>query len=239
MASPPSIAAELKWAGFDMLAHANNHAFDYGASGVLETIDHVERAGLVLAGSGPDLQRARAPQYVQCDGGRVALVAMAADMSYGKASTSRPDLHGRPGVNPLTVDSEQSLTFRPLQVLGCAWGHCRRILRAPAWREPPGFKIAISWGREIAMADAKANLESIAEAAANAEIVVASIHAHRRGKWLTQFAQHAIELGASVIVVSGHHQVRGVELYRGRPTFYSMGILLSKPNISSASPRRF
>jgi poly-gamma-glutamate capsule biosynthesis protein CapA/YwtB (metallophosphatase superfamily) len=60
MASPPSIAAELKWAGFDMLAHANNHAFDYGASGVLETIDHVERAGLVLAGSGPDLQRARA-----------------------------------------------------------------------------------------------------------------------------------------------------------------------------------
>jgi len=26
-----------------------------------------------------------------------------------------------------------------------------------------------------------------------------------------------------VIVVTGPHQVRGVELYRGRPIFYSMG----------------
>jgi poly-gamma-glutamate capsule biosynthesis protein CapA/YwtB (metallophosphatase superfamily) len=52
MASPPLIAAELKWAGFNMLAHANNHAFDYGASGVLETIQHVEGEGLIIAGSG-------------------------------------------------------------------------------------------------------------------------------------------------------------------------------------------
>ena len=87
MASPPHIAAELKWAGFDMLAHANNHAFDYGASGILETFEHARCEGLIVAGSGPDLQRARAPRYLQCDGGRVALVAMAVDfVSYGKAS---------------------------------------------------------------------------------------------------------------------------------------------------------
>ena len=42
MASPPQIAAELKWAGFDMLAHANNHAFDYGESGILETLEHAD-----------------------------------------------------------------------------------------------------------------------------------------------------------------------------------------------------
>ena len=97
MASPPQIAAELKWAGFDMLAHANNHTFDYGTSGVLETLEHVEKAGLILAGSGKDLQNARAPRYFHCNGGTVALVAMTADfLSYGKASkawiaTWRPD----------------------------------------------------------------------------------------------------------------------------------------------------
>ena len=53
MASPPRIAAELKWAGFDMLAHANNHAFDYGAVGILETAEHAEREGLIIAGSLP------------------------------------------------------------------------------------------------------------------------------------------------------------------------------------------
>lgn len=204
MASPPSIAAELKWAGFDMLAHANNHAFDYGASGVLETIEHAERAGLVIAGSGPDLQRARAPRYFQCDGARVALVAMAADyIAYGKASPARPDLHGRPGVNPLTVVSARSMTLRPLRPL----------------------EIAVSWGRKIDAADRDANLESVTAAVANADIVVVSIHAHRRGDWLVQFAHHAIERGASAIVVTGPHQVRGVELYRGRPIFYSLGDL--------------
>ena len=31
MASPPQIASELRWAGLDMIAHANNHSFDYGS----------------------------------------------------------------------------------------------------------------------------------------------------------------------------------------------------------------
>ena len=52
MASPPHIAAELKWAGFDMLAHANNHAFDYGAVGILETAEHAEREGLIMPDRG-------------------------------------------------------------------------------------------------------------------------------------------------------------------------------------------
>ena len=41
MASPPSIAGELAWAGVDMVSSANNHAFDYGTEGILETLEHV------------------------------------------------------------------------------------------------------------------------------------------------------------------------------------------------------
>jgi poly-gamma-glutamate synthesis protein (capsule biosynthesis protein) len=104
MASPPAIAAELKWAGFDMVAHANNHTFDYGSSAVLETIAHVKRAGLAIAGSGRDLQEARAPQYVRCHSGTVALIAMASTfIGYGRASRSRADMPGRPGLNPLPL----------------------------------------------------------------------------------------------------------------------------------------
>jgi poly-gamma-glutamate synthesis protein (capsule biosynthesis protein) len=149
---------------------------------------------------------------------------MAADfVSYGKASASRPDLHGRPGINPLSLESERSLTVRPFHAAGSAWEYCRRILRAPAWRARPELEIVVSWGRKISAADREANLDSISEAAAHADIVVVSIHAHRRGKWLTQFAHHAIERGANVIFVTGPHEIRGVELYRGRPIFYSMG----------------
>jgi hypothetical protein len=158
MASPPRIATELKWAGFDMLAHANNHAFDYGASGILETLEHAEREGLIVAGSGPDLQRARAPRYLQCDGSRVALVAMAVDfVSYGKASASRPDLHGRPGINPLSLESERSLTVRPFHAAGVPgsiageyWGH-RRGVPARSWRSssPGGVRSPPRTERQI------------------------------------------------------------------------------------------
>jgi poly-gamma-glutamate synthesis protein (capsule biosynthesis protein) len=125
MASPPRIATELKWAGFDMLAHANNHAFDYGASGILETLEHAEREGLIVAGSGPDLQRA--PRYLQCDGSRVALVAMAVDfVSYGKASASRPDPARPAGDQP-------SVTGKRTVIDGSAFpcgGECLGVLPA-------------------------------------------------------------------------------------------------------------
>ena len=46
MASPPAISAELKWAGIDMVSHANNHAFDYGPEGIIETLQYIGAAGI-------------------------------------------------------------------------------------------------------------------------------------------------------------------------------------------------
>lgn len=110
MASPPEIARELKWAGFDMLAHANNHAFDYGVTGILETIEHIEQEGLIIAGSGKDLQSARAPRYFKCTACTVGLVAMASDfVSYGRASYKRADLHGRHAGSRRGLRSARSL----------------------------------------------------------------------------------------------------------------------------------
>jgi poly-gamma-glutamate synthesis protein (capsule biosynthesis protein) len=223
MASPPQIAAELKWAGFDMLAHANNHAFDYGSLGVLETIEHVEREGLIVAGSGKDLQNARAPRYIQRNGSTIALVAMASDfVRYGKASHSRPDLGGRPGVNPLTV-KRRRIRLQP----GAAVSRSPRLdglLRRMRWTR--GFlslQVTVEWGRRAASGDRKANLAAISEAASKADVVIASVHAHRQGPWLTNFAHEAIGRGADIVFIHGPHHVRGMELHRGKPIFYSLG----------------
>ncbi len=219
IASPRQIADELKWAGFDMLAHANNHTFDYGSTGVLETLEHVERAGLVLAGSGRDLKAARAPGYVRCNRGTVALVAMATDfIRYGKASSSRPDMPGRPGLNPLAVTGgrpgilvpeEMTKRLRHLKKLGL------RVLPSDHYGLAPGIRVN--------EADLRANLDAIAAAAAKADVVVASLHSHRQGAWLRKIAHQAIEHGASVVFIHGPHKVCGIELFDGRPIFYSMG----------------
>jgi hypothetical protein len=149
---------------------------------------------------------------------------MAADyVNYGKASASRPDLHGRPGVNPLTIGAERSVTFLPLKAVHRVWERCRRLLRAPSLGRFAGMQLTVSWGREVALREASANLQSISEAASKAGIVVVSVHAHRQGKWLSNFAHQTIERGASVVFVHGPHQVRGIELYGGKPILYSLG----------------
>jgi poly-gamma-glutamate capsule biosynthesis protein CapA/YwtB (metallophosphatase superfamily) len=237
MTSAPQIAAELKWAGFNMLAHANNHAFDYGASGVLETREHAEREGLILAGSGRDLESARAPRFFQCGGGRVALVASASDfIAYGKASSSRPDVHGRPGVNPLTVVPKRRIHFRPITAAKRLHSFARRLgLNSEFKEDTLSLEFGLSWGRRATETDLKANLEAISEAS-SADAAIVSIHSHLQGQWLRHFAHRAIERGARVVHIHGPHHIRGIELYRGNPIFYSMGNFAFEPECVTRFP---
>lgn len=235
MASPPAIAAELKWAGFDMVAHANNHAFDYGSTAILETLHHAREAGLLVAGSGRDLQEARAPRYFRSQGAVVALVAMASTfIPYGAASRSRPDMHGRPGINPLAVTrKERALVVPPhsaerIRAFGRRIGISRRKLEGRSFKVGLRFHVGQGFGVEKAFQlssdrDLDANLAAIAEAAARADIVVVSIHAHDQGRWLREFAGDAFDSGADVVFVHGPHEVRAVELRDGKPILYSLG----------------
>jgi poly-gamma-glutamate capsule biosynthesis protein CapA/YwtB (metallophosphatase superfamily) len=234
MASPPPIAGELRWAGFDMLAHANNHAFDYGSTAILETIEHVEQAGMVLAGSGKDLQEARSPRYVERKGRRVALVAMAATfVAYGVASNARPDLRGRPGINPLTLTRREKAIVVPpwaadrLRAFGRSLGRKPGKLSGPSFKVGPRFHVGKRFGIEHARRPLDlgrdANLRSVSEAARNADIVVVSIHAHHQERWLTEFAENAIEQGADIVFVQGPHEVRPVRFHLGKPILYSLG----------------
>ena len=224
LASPPVIAAELKWAGLKMLAHANNHAFDYGSSGIIETIQHCEKQGLIIAGSATDLQRARSAAYFKHKEVTVALVSMASDfVRYGKASFTRGDVAGRPGINPLSVERSQ-LKIEPFKVAQRFRDRVRKRLKLSKFvGKPAQFEIIFEWGRHANRTDVYANLDAISKAAAHADVVVASIHAHRQGAWLRRFARQAINYGADLVHVHGPHQIRGIEIYRGRPIFYSLG----------------
>lgn len=177
MATSPEIADDLAWAGIDMVSTANNHTFDYGSIGVIENLRYLAKAQILAAGSGEDLQRARAPRYFHHSRGAVALISTASTfVRYGKASRSRRDVHGRPGLNPLRSAE-----------------------------------------------DRKANLAAISEASRNADLTIFSIHAHKQGRWLRDLAHQAIDAGADIFLAHGPHEIRGIEIYKGRPIFYSLG----------------
>jgi poly-gamma-glutamate synthesis protein (capsule biosynthesis protein) len=97
----PAVLDALKAMNIRLLATANNHAFDLGSGGILDTVDAIERAGLISAGSGADLARAAAPAFARTAGGSVALVAFAT----GKVREGGAATNSRPGVNELRRDS--------------------------------------------------------------------------------------------------------------------------------------
>ncbi|MBI4740715.1 MAG: CapA family protein [Betaproteobacteria bacterium] len=59
---------------FDALSVANNHSGDYGGAAFLETLEHLERAGIPAFGGGRDLASAHAPLWIARKGLRIAVL---------------------------------------------------------------------------------------------------------------------------------------------------------------------
>src|SRR5579862_3057314 len=95
--SPPEALDALKALGFNLLALADNHAFDLKIPGVQNTLREVKSRDLAHAGIGNTLEEAAAPGYLHTPNGTVALVAMASGLiDQGGLATAT-----QPGVNEL------------------------------------------------------------------------------------------------------------------------------------------
>jgi poly-gamma-glutamate capsule biosynthesis protein CapA/YwtB (metallophosphatase superfamily) len=82
----------------------------------------------------------------------------------------------------------------------------------------------------VAEDDRRALLASIRQARRSAALVFASLHTHEPGTdpehppaFEVALAHAAIDAGADVFVGHGPHTLRGIEIYKGRPIFYSLG----------------
>ena len=262
MTTDPSLLDDLKWLGVNLVSCANNHAFDYGEGGVLANIRHLDEAGIAHAGTGGNLAEARAPTYLDTANGRVALIAATATFRpWNQAGEQRPDLRGRPGVNPLgfkTTYKVDAAAFEQLQRMSRELGLDKSQERArkhfysdkeipDAKSEELGFLghryvRAENFGIVTATnpRDLEDNLKWLREARRQADWVVMSVHCHEFGGqslitagrradleesagFMIDFAHRAIDEGADVFVGHGSHFPMGVEIYRGKPIFYSVG----------------
>ena len=200
---PPVCLEDLKWMGVNLLTCANNHSFDYGEGGLMGSIAHLDAAGMVHAGSGANLAEARAPGYLDTENGRVAAIAMTATFKpWNRAAPQRPDMGGRPGINPLahaaryTVDRE---SFAALQRISEGLGFERAKERDRRHffgsQEVPDetaeeirlfgqtFVSGDGFGVETRVdeADMADNLRWIREARRQADWVVVCFHSHEFG----------------------------------------------------------
>jgi poly-gamma-glutamate capsule biosynthesis protein CapA/YwtB (metallophosphatase superfamily) len=59
--APPVAAERLAELGVDAVTLANNHALDYGPVALLDTLEHLDAAGIAHVGAGANIAAARAP----------------------------------------------------------------------------------------------------------------------------------------------------------------------------------
>jgi poly-gamma-glutamate capsule biosynthesis protein CapA/YwtB (metallophosphatase superfamily) len=167
--APPSTAGELRTVGFDVLNMANNHSFDYGATGRNQTITALDRAGMAHTGLPGEITVERVA------GERVAFLGFA---PYALDA------------NLLDIPAAQAL------VRGA---HRRASL----------VVVIIHAGAEGATA-----------------LHTPYGHEHSAGEDRGDpraFAHAVIDAGASLVLGSGPHVIRGIERYRGRMIAYSLG----------------
>jgi capsule synthesis protein PGA_cap len=132
MMGSKDVAKDLKAMGFDLLNRANNHIFDSDKEGMFSTIQQLDEAGIVHAGTGKNLEDARAPAYLDTPKGRVAIVGMHTphNTAASNASYQTGNIGGRPGLNALNYETFHHVTADQLDSI--------KKVRAAVYTPPPG-----------------------------------------------------------------------------------------------------
>lgn len=250
---------DLQDIGFNLYSCANNHALDYGVEGLLSTIRELEDRKIAYAGIGKNLTEARMPVYQSVSGGTVAMISCTSTFFDEQAAgEQRPEVQGRPGVNPLKFEVEYQVTESQMQVLKEIYEDLgledqrRNFVKLGFAKDPEdleilpfvdtNLRVAGTLNANFRVADvpkvrtkpSEKDLQGIAkwvkEASARADVVIVSLHAHEQGEskehpaeFIKEFAQRMIDEGADVVVGHGPHLLRGLEIYKGKPIFYSLG----------------
>ena len=121
--APKAALADIKAMGIRIMSTANNHSWDGSAAGLFETIKNLDEAGIVHAGTGRNLQEARAAAFFDGPKGSVALVSMWSIDPTSEPSPVVPatyrngDQGGAPGMNPLRVTPHYIVTAEQLEAL--------------------------------------------------------------------------------------------------------------------------
>jgi poly-gamma-glutamate synthesis protein (capsule biosynthesis protein) len=205
-------AGALADAGFDVMSFAGNHTMDRSAQAMLASVAAAGEHGVRIVGAGEDLAAAREPAIVKSGGTRVGFLAYCSVLPRGYDAT-----RARPGVAPLRA---------------------RTFYEQVDWQAgtPP---------RIVTMADAgdlAALCDDVRRLRGQADVVVVSVHwgIHFEPGTVADYqyeaAHAAIDAGADVILGHHGHVIKGVEFYRGKPVFYSLGNVTLLPRGGAGEP---
>jgi len=247
---PPEAAQDLKWMGINLFNRANNHATEYGVEGMIATDRLLDSVSLVHAGSGMTLGEANQARYLDTSKGRFALIGFATTFTpMSRAADARPGARGRPGINALRAERRYELNPQELKEL-------RQIMRDLGQQVPENEDAAVEFAEtkfmpgkatkvveKVNSSDEERILRSVRNATQQADFVIVTSHSHEPSEdvlspppFLVEFIKKCIDAGADAFIVHGPHQLRGIEIYKGKPIFYSLGNFIFQNETSDSLP---
>lgn len=249
--SDPEALEDIKEYGFNVLTAANNHSMDFSYGGLISTKKAVEAMGFAHSGIGLNLDEAAAPCYVTTKNGRAALISATSTMGSTEAAIAGKQSRryvGRPGVNGLRFDEHIEVTadlFEAVREISekSNINAQRNIERREGyWTSPADDAIELGklqfklgdktkYVTHPNKCDMDRVIKSIKEAEYQADYILVSIHSHeisgdskeQPAEFLVEFAHRCIDEGADAVIGHGPHLLRPIEIYKGKPIFYSLG----------------
>ncbi len=110
----PKTIETLTIAGIDYVSLANNHAMDFGATALLETIQHLDDHGIAHAGAGKNLMEASKPALVEASGIKIGVISFADHFREYGAHTDLP------GTNVIRISLREDNFARIREAIQCA-----------------------------------------------------------------------------------------------------------------------
>jgi poly-gamma-glutamate synthesis protein (capsule biosynthesis protein) len=154
---------------------------------------------------------------------------------HSRAGNTLGDNPSRPGLAPQRYSSVRVITAEQMEKLREAMEALGQRVRAESTSlrafgqrfevgEEPGSRTVPHQG------DLEANAAAVHSGSLLADYTIVSIHGHESGgrssvpaDFLETFAHAMIDAGADVVAGHGPHVLRGIEIYNGKPIFYSLG----------------
>src|SRR5271156_6287937 len=195
---PPKMASVLTDCGFNVASVAGNHAMDWGAEALLDTIELLRGMGIQTIGGGRNLAEARQPAIIECKGLRIAMLAYCSVLHEGYAAG--PDT---PGVAPMRAYARyEAVDYQP--------GVPPRVITTPDEQD---------------LADLVADVRAARD---RVDAVVLSLHwgVHFVPRLIADYqkivAQAAFAAGADLILGHHAHVPKAIEVCGGKTCFYSL-----------------
>jgi len=209
----PAMASIFTDCGFNVVSVASNHAMDWGEDALLDTIELLRGMGIQTVGGGRNLEEARRPAILDCNGLRVAVLAYCSILREGYAADA-----DKPGVAPLRAHTYyERFDYQP--------GVPPQIVTIPYEEDLAGL------------------IADMTAAKAACDRVVLSLHwgLHFIPRVIADYqktvAHAAFDAGADLILGHHAHVPKAIEVYDGKTCFYSLSnfIMTSSPKVTGGA----